>query len=317
MKKSLILVAALLMAPGLAQENPLTLTISADQKEYTINDWIQVETKLENTTDKAVEVNELLFDEDSLSFDIEVELKKYTYAVLSPDRHVRDKLPLTRVTIGPKKSVTGIFKIPTVKTGKMLITGSFNGPEKQKTTSNKIEVMVKPTAAQEHRLGAIVDIVVDDNQKEKKSLMFELFPDYAPVGVSCFIALVKKNFYKDLKFFRLEKSNWIQAGCPYNLGIGGAGFSFKNEAPDQSIHHDLGTLSLSGFKKFGYCSSQFYVCLAKLSFLDKRYPVIGKANKEALEYIEKEFAKLDVKGPDSIEPQKKIVIDSIKIVTIK
>lgn len=319
MKKILILVAAILMSPGLglemAQENPLTLTISTDQKEYILNTDVQVEAKLENTTDKPVQINEFVFDEQSLSFDIGLELKKYTWSILIADPNVRDRAPLTKVTLGPKKSVTGLFKIPTLKPGKMEITGVFNGPEKQKTTSSKLEVNVKSNEAQENKLGAEISITIDD--KEKKTMHFELLPDYAPVGVSNFITLAKKGFYNDLKFFRLERSNWFQAGCTYNKGFGGPGFSYKNESGEQTITHDMGTLSLSGYNKFGYCGSQFYVCFAKLSFLDKKYPIIAKATKDTLDFLDKEFSRFEPKTADSWEPLRKVVIDSIKIVTMK
>ena len=55
----------------------------------------------------------------------------------------------------------------------------------------------------------------------------ELYPEIAPNTVNNFISLVKKGFYDGLIFHRVINGFMIQGGCPDGTGMGGPGYSIK------------------------------------------------------------------------------------------
>src|SRR5262245_35369059 len=117
------MVKAILALAGLLafQQTPasdLTVTVAADKAEHIIGDEVQVEVTLTNGGDKNLEVAELVFEERSLSFNVSFEAspgktKSYGYAIIKPDPHLVDRIGPARVTLKSKKSMSGLFRIPT------------------------------------------------------------------------------------------------------------------------------------------------------------------------------------------------------------
>lgn len=59
----------------------------------------------------------------------------------------------------------------------------------------------------------------------------ELYPETAPNTVNNFISLIKKGFYDGVGFHRIIAGFMIQGGDPDGNGMGGPGYSIKENLP--------------------------------------------------------------------------------------
>jgi peptidyl-prolyl cis-trans isomerase B (cyclophilin B) len=204
--------------------------------------------------------------------------------------------------------------VPTIVTGKMSISAIYKG-WKESIKSNTINITVNPLKIKEKEQKFLYCNMILEWEKRREELLIKLFPEHAPNSVCHFVNLVKKGFYDGLKIFRIIRNSWIQAGCPYNLGVGNPGLAIKNEASRQNekeIFHDLGTLSFSS-QKLGYCGSQFFICLEKIKRFNRKFPIIGKIEGKGLDII-KELGEMEV-DKDTDRPKKSITIKRMRIIT--
>jgi len=272
-----------LSAQESAPKDPLTLTATLDKKEAVLGDEVQLEIKLQNTGEKDLEIAELIFEKQSLSFEITIPLgtgatkKTFAWWVVRPDPQVSSRLPLPRITLAKGQTLIAAYRLPTLRVGEMEIVAKYGGGGKEvKAAPAKVEV--KPSS-QGSRLAAILET-------EKGRIVIDLLPEEAPANVINFIQLARAQFFDGLLFHRVIRGNWVQTGCPYGLGIGGPGYAVPSEAKGtdgkpQDTKHDPGTVSMSGFEKTGFNGSQFFMCLGKLPALDGKYTVIGRISEEA------------------------------------
>lgn len=149
----------------------------------------------------------------------------------------------------------------------VLITNSASaqGPSK-KFSQEEIKKMAETRAIIETRLGNM-------------ELMF--FPDVAPNHVKNFIDLAKKGFYDGTTFHRVIPGFMIQGGDPNTKspdrskhGMGGPGYKVKAEFNEKP--HKRGTLSMARAQDPDSAGSQFFICVAPASFLDRQYTVFGE-----------------------------------------
>lgn len=113
------------------------------------------------------------------------------------------------------------------------------------------------------------------------NLELRFFPDVAPNHVKNFIDLAKKGFYDGTIFHRVIPGFMIQGGDPNTKnpdrsqhGTGGPGYSLKAEFNDRP--HKRGTLSMARSSDPNSAGSQFFICVAPASFLDRQYTVFGE-----------------------------------------
>jgi peptidyl-prolyl cis-trans isomerase B (cyclophilin B) len=99
--------------------------------------------------------------------------------------------------------------------------------------------------------------------------------------VKNFIDLAKKGFYDGTIFHRVIPGFMIQGGDPNTKnpdrakhGTGGPGYSLKAEFNDKP--HKRGTLSMARAADPNSAGSQFFICVAPASFLDKQYTIFGE-----------------------------------------
>lgn len=111
----------------------------------------------------------------------------------------------------------------------------------------------------------------------KGEIVFEFFPDDAPVTVASFIKLARSKFYDGLTFHRVEPGFVIQGGCPEGTGTGGPGYRLKAEFNDRL--HDAGAVAMARAQSPDSAGSQFYICLEPAHFLDRKYTVFGRITK--------------------------------------
>jgi peptidyl-prolyl cis-trans isomerase B (cyclophilin B) len=140
-----------------------------------------------------------------------------------------------------------------------------------------------------------------------KSVMMEIDGDNAPITAGNFVELVEKGFYNGLTFHRVVKAFVAQGGDPNGNGTGGYVPKGKSQerripleiklkgaaAPTYSkvfedvqsgaqapeLLHKRGVLAMARSNSPDSASSQFYITLADVSFLDGKYAVFGKVTK--------------------------------------
>ncbi len=126
-------------------------------------------------------------------------------------------------------------------------------------------------------------------------IVFELFPEDAPMHCAAFVKLADAGFYDGLTFHRVEPGFVVQGGDPKGDGTGGPGYRLPAEF--NSRPHLRGTVAMARATAPDSAGSQFYVCLDDAHFLDGQYTVFGQMTDglEALDAIRRGDAMTTVK----------------------
>lgn len=109
----------------------------------------------------------------------------------------------------------------------------------------------------------------------KGEFRFELYEERAPTTVANFIGLAESGFYDGLTFHRYEPGFVIQGGDPLGTGMGGSDKTIPLEIHPE-LKHVEGALGMARSADPNSASSQFYVTLADVHFLDGDYAVFGQ-----------------------------------------
>lgn len=113
----------------------------------------------------------------------------------------------------------------------------------------------------------------------------EMFEDKAPITTENFINLVEKGFYNGVIFHRVIEDFMIQGGDPTGTGMGGPGYTIKDEFHPELRHTGEGLFSMANAGP-NTGGSQFFITLAATPWLDGRHAVFGKVI-EGLDVIQK------------------------------
>lgn len=119
-------------------------------------------------------------------------------------------------------------------------------------------------------------------------IKLRFYPEAAPRHIENFINLVKMQFYDGTTFHRIVPGFIIQGGDPLSKepdrlkhGSGGPGYWLNPELSDRP--HKRGAISMaktprdgSSTRDFNDNGSQFFICLADNSGLDRTYSVFGE-----------------------------------------
>lgn len=115
----------------------------------------------------------------------------------------------------------------------------------------------------------------------KGDITIRFFPDVAPNHVKNFLELAEKGFYNGTKFHRVIPGFMIQGGDPNTVsgspatwGTGGSPSKLKAEF--NSVSHKRGIVSMARSQDPNSASSQFFICVADSTFLDRQYSVFGQ-----------------------------------------
>ena len=110
-------------------------------------------------------------------------------------------------------------------------------------------------------------------------IIIELFPEIAPNTVKNFIYLAAGGFYDGLIFHRVIPNFMIQGGCPDGTGGGSPGHTifgeFSANGFENNLSHTRGVISMARTPVFDSAGSQFFICVADASFLDREYAGFG------------------------------------------
>jgi|SRR5579859_5450972 len=152
-------------------------------------------------------------------------------------------------------------------------------------------------------------------------MAIEFWPEVAPKTVENFKALAQKGYYDGTAFHRIVKGFMIQGGDPLTKdarredewGTGGPGHTIKAEFNDR--RHQRGVISMARSQHPDSAGSQFFICLADASFLDRKYTAFGKLVRgdEVLGKIGDSPVGMS-NGGEKSKPLTRIAVESVRIV---
>ena len=136
----------------------------------------------------------------------------------------------------------------------------------------------------------------------------ELNEDKAPETTGNFIKLVESGFYNGLIFHRIIGNFMIQGGCPNGTGMGGPGYTIKDEFHPELKHSGAGILSMANAGP-NTGGSQFFITLAATNWLDGKHAVFGQVV-EGMDVVTT-AGQVETDGRD--RPTEDVVIETITI----
>ncbi len=142
----------------------------------------------------------------------------------------------------------------------------------------------------------------------KGTFEIELFEDKAPNTTGNFIKLSEEGFYDGVIFHRIIDGFMIQGGDPTGTGMGGPGYTIKDEFHKDLRHDSEGILSMANAGP-NTGGSQFFITLAATPWLDGHHAVFGKVVK-GMDVV-REIGHTKTGAQD--RPVHDVVINSIKI----
>jgi peptidylprolyl isomerase len=102
----------------------------------------------------------------------------------------------------------------------------------------------------------------------------ELLDETMPITTGNFRKLVEKGFYNGTIFHRVIASFMIQGGDPEGTGLGGPGYTIKDELPANN-RNARGTISMANAGP-NTGGSQFFINVVDNHRLDPKHPAFGR-----------------------------------------
>lgn len=161
-------------------------------------------------------------------------------------------------------------------------------------------------------------MLISIRMKNGGEMVFELFPEKAPITVANFLSLIEAKFYDGLSFHRVVKDYVIQGGsedntcmCPTDFTIVG---EFAENGHDTDLTHVRGALSMARDDDFDSAGTQFFVVHQDAHKLDGRYAAFGMLS-EGFDVLDS-IAAVDTAPPEGENrPLVSQVIESIRVVS--
>ena len=125
-----------------------------------------------------------------------------------------------------------------------------------------------------------------------------LRPDLAPKHVERIKALTREGFYDGVPFHRVIDGFMAQGGDPTGTGTGGSKHP-NLPAEFNAEPHKRGICSMARSSSPNSANSQFFICFADASFLDRQYTVWGEVT-EGMDNVDRFKRGEPVREPDRI-----------------
>ena len=170
-------------------------------------------------------------------------------------------------------------------------------------------------------LGLIIGLIIIESFIEKNNMnnkkiklqtnhgdiVIELYSNM-PITAGNFEKLVSEGFYDGVIFHRIIPGFMIQGGDPTGTGMGGPGYTIKDEFNDNNAN-DRGTISMANAGP-NTGGSQFFINLVDNNFLDSKHPVFGKVV-EGMDVVD-EIASVETDAND--RPIESVIIEKAEII---
>ena len=148
-------------------------------------------------------------------------------------------------------------------------------------------------------------------------MVFELYPQSAPITVENFAKTAESGFYNGLAWCRIVKDYVIQAGSPDNDIMTDSDWHIKGEFAQNGIAnpvlHRRGAISMARDDGYDTAGTQFFVVPKGASKLDGRYAAFGQLT-EGFDVLDA-IAAVPTLGPESWnKPIEMPVMKEIRII---
>ena len=141
-------------------------------------------------------------------------------------------------------------------------------------------------------------------QTNMGDIVIELYDDM-PITARNFEKLVKEGFYDGVIFHRVIDGFMIQGGDPEGTGMGGPGYTIKDEFTHKGGNkNSRATISMANAGP-NTGGSQFFINLVNNNFLDSKHPAFGKVV-EGMNVVDK-IAKVETGANDKPLEDVKII----------
>jgi peptidylprolyl isomerase len=144
-------------------------------------------------------------------------------------------------------------------------------------------------------------------QTNMGDIVLEIYTKDMPITAGNFEKLISQKFYDGVIFHRIIDGFMIQGGDPKGTGMGGPGYTIKDEFTSNN-KNDRGTISMANAGP-NTGGSQFFINLVNNNFLDTKHPVFGKVIK-GMDVVDK-IAKVQTDHND--RPLKEVKILKAKV----
>ncbi len=149
------------------------------------------------------------------------------------------------------------------------------------------------------------------------SMVFDLFPELAPITVENFVKTAESGFYDGLAWCRIVKDYVIQGGSPDNDIMTDSDWHIKGEFAENGIAnpipHCRGAISMARDPGFDTAGTQFFVVHKDAHKLDGRYAAFGQMT-EGFDVLDR-IAEVPTSGKETWNrPLEMPVIERIRIV---
>jgi len=140
-------------------------------------------------------------------------------------------------------------------------------------------------------------------------IVISLYSDM-PITAGNFEKLVKQKFYNGVIFHRIIDGFMIQGGDPQGTGMGGPGYTIKDEFTHKGGNkNNRGTISMANAGP-NTGGSQFFINLVNNNYLDDKHPAFGIVV-EGMDIVD-EIAKVETDGED--RPLEDVVIVKAEVI---
>lgn len=135
-------------------------------------------------------------------------------------------------------------------------------------------------------------------------IVIQLYSE-TPITSGNFIKLINNGFYDGVIFHRVIAGFMIQGGDPTGTGMGGPGYTIKDEFTQiGGNRNNRGTISMANAGP-NTGGSQFFINLVDNNYLDSRHPVFGKVI-EGMDVVDK-IAEVETNSNDRPSSEVKIL----------
>ncbi|MCL5989510.1 MAG: peptidylprolyl isomerase [Candidatus Thermoplasmatota archaeon] len=140
------------------------------------------------------------------------------------------------------------------------------------------------------------------------NIKLDIDEENMPITAGNFRKLVDKGFYNGVIFHRVIPGFMIQGGDPTGTGMGGPGYSIKDEF-SKNNRNNRGTIAMANAGP-NTGGSQFFINVVNNNYLDTKHPVFGKVI-EGMDVVDR-ISKVERDRND--KPKTAVVIKSAKVI---